>query len=191
MRSIENLRILFGNNRETPKQNLITMKIKNYVLLALFLTTTNSVFAQVDTNSELYKTILLKDSLLFTIGFNTCDISQFDELLSDKFEFFHDTDSISNKKEFIYSMRNGLCSSPDTYQSRRELVKESTEIYPLYKNEVLYGAIQMGIHRFYETYKGKKETFASTAKFTHVWLLENGLWKLTKALSYDHQTLTP
>ena len=159
-------------------------------LLTLFITlATFSAFAQVDKNSDLYKTILAKDSLLFNVGFNTCDISQFDTLLSDKFEFFHDTDSISYKTEFIYSLRNGLCISPKTYQSRRELVKESTEIYPLYKKNILYGAIQMGIHRFYETSKGKKETFASTAKFTHVWLLEKGLWKLNKALSYDHQTV--
>jgi len=148
-----------------------------------------SVFAQVGKKSELYKTIISKDSLLFNVGFNTCNISQFDNLLSDKFEFFHDKDSISYKKEFIYNLRHGLCNSPATYQSRRELLNESTEIYPLYKNKVLYGAMQMGTHRFYETIAGKKETFASTAKFTDVWLLENGLWKLTKSFSYDHQTI--
>lgn len=62
----------------------------------------NSCFAsaQTDPNSNLYKTILSKDSLLFNIGFNTCDIAQFDSLLSEDFEFFHDTDSISNRKNF-------------------------------------------------------------------------------------------
>ena len=63
--------------------------------------------AQVESSSELYKTILSKDSLLFNIGFNTCDIAQFDSLLSEDFEFFHDTDSISNRKEFL----NGIASS--------------------------------------------------------------------------------
>ncbi len=162
--------------------------MKHYLLLTYLLITTSSVFAQVDKNSELYRTILSKDSLLFTVGFNTCDIKQFDVLLSDKFEFFHDKDSISYKKEFLYNLRNGLCKSPGTYQSRRELVKENNEIYPLYKNKVLYGAIQLGTHQFYETIAGKKETFAGSAKFTHVWLLENGIWKLTKSLSYDHQS---
>jgi hypothetical protein len=108
-------------------------------------------------------------------------------LLSEKFEFFHDKDSISHKKEFLYNLRNGLCKSPTTYQSRRELVSESTEIYPLYKSKVLYGAIQTGNHKFFETIAGNKETFASSARFTHVWLLENGIWKLTKSLSYNHQ----
>lgn len=165
---------------------------KHLLCLCLSLLST-TFFAQVTQSSELYKTILSKDSLLFNVGFNTCDISQFDNLLSEKFEFFHDKDSISYKREFIYNLRNGLCISPTTYQSRRELVTESTEIYPLYKNETLYGAVQMGIHRFYETIAGKKEVFASTAKFTSVWLLENGLWKLNKCLSFNHETpkITP
>lgn len=143
--------------------------------------------AQTDPNPNLYKTILSKDSLLFNIGFNTCDIAQFDSLLSEDFEFFHDTDSISYRKEFLNGIRNGLCKSPDTYQSRRELIPGSTEIFPLYKKGKLYGAIQHGEHRFYENMKGKPEQFASTARFTHVWLLENGVWKLNKSLSYDHQ----
>lgn len=87
---------------------------KNSILICLFLTTL-SAYAQVDKNSNLYKTILSKDSLLFNIGFNTCDISQFENLLSEKFEFFHDKDSISYKKEFLYNLRNGLCKSPTTH----------------------------------------------------------------------------
>jgi hypothetical protein len=112
--------------------------MKKISLVILFFIFTNSVFAQVDKNSELYKTIISKDSLLFTIGFNTCDIRQFENLLSDEFEFFHDKDSISYKPKFLYNLKNGLCISPTTYQSRRELVDGSTQIYPLYKNEVLY-----------------------------------------------------
>src|SRR5262249_421878 len=40
---------------------------------------------------------------------------------------------------------------------------------------------------FYAQEKGRPEYLTSTAKFTHVWLLENGKWKLSRALSYDHQ----
>jgi len=163
------------------------MKKKTTGLLC-FLLSTFSVFAQVGKDSELYKTVLSKDSLLFNIGFNTCDISQFENLLSENFEFFHDKDGISHKTDFIYNLRNGLCISPKSYQSRRELVAASTEIYPLYKNKTLYGAIQMGIHKFYETIQGKTETYASTARFTSVWVLEKKQWKLTRCLSYDHQT---
>jgi hypothetical protein len=157
------------------------------LLVTCFIGATNLVSAQLETNSDLYKTILSKNNLLFQVGFNTCDIAQFDSLLSEYFEFFHDKDSISTRKEFLNGIRNGLCKSPSTYQSRRELIPGSTEIFPLYKNGKLYGAIQHGKHHFYENSQGKPERFASTARFTHVWILENGLWKLSKGLSYDHQ----
>ncbi|WP_300664283.1 nuclear transport factor 2 family protein [Fluviicola sp.] len=153
-----------------------------YLILTSFF-----VSAQVDVNSELYQTILSKDSLLFQVGFNTCNVTQFDALLSDKFEFFHDIGGISDKTKFLSDLKTGLCKSPETYQSRRELIPGSTKVFPLYENGKLYGAIQYGEHRFYETMSGKEERFASTAKFTHVWILENGVWKLNKSLSYDHQ----
>ncbi len=160
------------------------------LFFAITILLTQFVFAQVDKDSELYKTIISKDKLLFDVGFNTCNITRFEELLSDKLEFFHDKVGISDKKTFLEGFRNGLCRSPGTYQSRRELLDGSTEIYPLHNGDLLYGAIQTGIHRFYETESGKKEVARSTAKFTHVWQLENEKWKLTKGLSYDHQLPT-
>lgn len=157
-----------------------------YIFLFYLILTSFFVSAQVDTNSDLHKTILSKDSLLFQVGFNTCDISQFERLLSEKFEFFHDIGGVSDKTKFLTDLKNGLCKSPETYQSRRELIPGSTQVFPLYENGKLYGAIQYGEHRFYEFMNGK-ERFASTAKFTHVWILEDGVWKLNKSLSYDHQ----
>ncbi|MFI0431454.1 serine hydrolase [Mariniflexile sp. HMF6888] len=140
--------------------------------------------AQVDKNSELYKTILSKDSLLFDVGFNTCDVKQYENLLSENLKFYHDKDGISDKTKFLYDLKNGLCKSPETRQVKRFLVKESTEIFPLYRNGVLYGAIQNGEHLFYES----KESEPGSAKFSNVWMLENGDWKLTTSLSFGHQS---
>jgi len=162
--------------------------MKHYYLFALIALLPIFSFGQVVKTSDLYPSILINDSLIFEVGFNKCDINQFENLLSDSFKFFHDKDSISDKSSFLRSLRKGLCGSPETYQSRRELVKASTEIYPLYKNEAIYGAIQTGTHKFYEKIADKKEVYASTAKFTHVWILEGGKWKLNTSLSYDHQT---
>ncbi len=142
--------------------------------------------AQLEDTSALYKTILKQDSLLFNIGFNTCNLKIFENSLSADFEFMHDKDGILSKEGFINAFKNGLCNSPETYQSRRELIPESTEIYPLYNNNILYGAIQTGSHRFYEKSKNQQETFASTAKFTHVWNVEKGEWKLKRSLSFNH-----
>jgi hypothetical protein len=157
------------------------------LFICCFLTISSLASAQVDKGAVLYTTILAQDSLLFTIGFNTCDISQFEKLLSEHFEFFHDKSGISDRNKFLTDLRNGLCKSPETYQSRRELIPGSTQVFPLYNQGELYGAIQYGEHRFYEKMSGKPEQFASTAKFTHVWIVENGNWKLKSGLSYDHK----
>ncbi|WP_264553299.1 class A beta-lactamase-related serine hydrolase [Flavobacterium sp. N2038] len=174
--------------------NLIFIPLK-ILLLGILLFCNQTVSSQEEKNSELYKTIMSRDSLLFNVGFNTCDVSQFENLYSDQFEFFHDRDGISNKAEFLYNFKNGLCKSPETYRARRELVPGSTQIYPLYKKGVLYAAIQTGVHRFYEISAKKNEpllkkneTLGDTARFTHVWVLENNEWKLKRSLSYDHQS---
>lgn len=158
-----------------------------YLFILYLITVSLFSSAQVEESSVLHKTILEKDSLLFNIGFNTCDISQFEKLLSENFEFFHDKSGISDRKKFLADLKNGLCKSPETYQSRRELITEKTLIFPLYNQGELYGAIQYGEHRFYEKMEGKAEQYASTAKFTHVWIIEDGKWKLKSGLSYDHQ----
>lgn len=158
-----------------------------YLFILYLITVSLFSSAQVEESSVLHKTILEKDSLLFNIGFNTCDISQFEKLLSENFEFFHDKSGISDRKKFLTDLKNGLCKSQETYQSRRELITEKTLIFPLYNQGELYGAIQYGEHRFYEKMEGKAEQYASTAKFTHVWIIEDGKWKLKSGLSYDHQ----
>jgi CubicO group peptidase (beta-lactamase class C family) len=154
-----------------------------YFLLIISSLTT---FGQVDKTSALYKTIKEKDSLLFNLGFNNCDIKQFENLINENFEFYHDQSGITNsKEEFISGIENGLCKLP--YKPRRILSENKTEVFPLEKNGVLYGAIQTGIHNFYAVEENKSEYLTSVAKFSHVWILENGDFKLSKGLSYDHK----
>ena len=157
------------------------------ILVGILLLQFHIGFSQEEKNSKLYKAIMSRDSLLFNIGFNTCDVSQFENLLSNNFEFYHDKDSIQDRTLFLKNIRKGLCGSTKTYQARRDLVPDSTEIYPLSKNGVLYGALQIGIHQFFESTPEGKDKFGSTARFTHVWILENGIWKLRRSFSYDHQ----
>src|SRR6201996_4259680 len=165
------------------------MIIKNLLFVCLCLTA--SILrsnAQTIDQAQLFKILEEKDNRLFNIGFNTCDISQFEQLVSNDFEFYHDESGTNPSKEsFIADIKNGLCHGGG-YQSRRELVKGSLQVFPLYNNKVLYGAIQTGKHRFYENEKGKPERFASIATFTHLWQIENGDWKLARVLSYAHET---
>jgi hypothetical protein len=139
-----------------------------------------------DLPSGLTQIIRTQDSLLFDVGFNTCDVSQFERLLSDDFEFYHDKSGITpTKAAFVAGIRDGLCTNP--YHPLRKLVQGSETIYPLYDGATLYGAIQVAKHRFYEQVDGIPQ-FRSVARFDHLWLLENGEWKLKRSLSYDHQT---
>jgi len=143
----------------------------------------NKVTAQTSKDSALYQTILQQDSLLFNVGFNTCDVSQFQKLLSENLKFYHDKDGISDKSKFLFNIKNGLCKNPDTRQVKRFLIKGSTQVFPLYKDGILYGAIQNGENFFAENPLNP----SGIAKFTHVWQLENGVWKLATSLSFDHQ----
>jgi hypothetical protein len=155
---------------------------KQLIILIITLTAISAV-AQVHKNSDLYKTILANDSLLFEVGFNTCDIKQFENLLSDNLKFYHDKDGISNKTKFLIDLKKGICNDIQNRKVKRFLVKERTEIFPLYKDGVIYGAVQNGEHMFSE----KRESQSGIAKFTNVWELENGVWKLTTSFSFDHQ----
>lgn len=135
---------------------------------------------------SLFATLSSKDSLLFQVGFNRCDLRQFEDLLSDAFNFYHDeAGPTPSKAAFIKDIRDGLCKLP--YKPVRRLVPNSMRVYPLKGSGVLYGAIQEGEHAFYASEAGKPECLTSTARFMHLWSLEKGEWKLTQALSYNHR----
>ena len=44
-----------------------------------------------------------------------------------------------------------------------------------------------GEHRFFQLLPGKPEKLVEVALFTHVWKKEEGGWKLTRVVSYDHR----
>ena len=95
-----------------------------------------TTFGQVDKTSALYKTIKEKDSLLFNLVFNNCDIEHYENLVSENFEFYHDQAGITNSKaEFISGIKNGLCQL--SYKPNRELAENKMEVYPLEKNSIL------------------------------------------------------
>jgi hypothetical protein len=159
---------------------------KTALLITLNLLIFNFLKAQVATDSDLFKTLAEKDSLLFNASFNTCDTNLLRGLVTADLEFYHDQSGyIKGANTFIENTANGLCKL--SYKPRREVDKASLQVFPLKKNGVLYGAIQSGKHRFYAKEKDKAEYFTSVALFTHVWILENEAWKLERVLSFNHQ----
>lgn len=142
--------------------------------------------AQIDRGSQLFLTLKANDSLIFDIAFNTCKTERFQEVLSADFAFYHDQSGITpSYQDFVEGIKSGLCGG--NVNSRRELEEASLEVFPLNDEGKLYGAIQQGVHRFYNQLPDGKETLGSTARFTHLWLLEGDSWKLSRVLSYDHK----
>lgn len=122
--------------------------------------------------------------MFFEDGFNKCNILVYNCIISDDIEFYHDKGGITNgKASFIASVKNNICNAKN--RIRRELAKGSRKVFPLESNNELYGAVQTGVHSFFvqENQARKK---VGTAKFTHLWLLQNGVWQLKGVLSYDH-----
>ena len=153
------------------------------ILLLSFQITT----AQVETTSELYKTIKEMDSILFENGFNKCLISDIEPFISEDLEFYHDQGGItSSKEEFLMTIRQNICSNQEQ-KPIRKLMGNSLEIFPLNANGVLYGAIQNGIHEFFIKETNKEPYLTSTAKFSHLWIKDSDTWKLKRVLSYNHK----
>lgn len=162
--------------------------MKSILSIILGLFTIASMSAQVGAESDLYKELKSRDSLLFDLGFNQCKIDEFEHFISEDLEFYHDQGGLTtNKEDFLNAVKNNICSNPDK-KPIRELIKGSLEVYPLYENGKLYGAIQKGIHDFYIKEPNKELYKTSSAKFTHVWILENNDWILKRVLSYDHKS---
>ncbi len=162
--------------------------MKKVILVVFSIFTVNNVFAQVDQDSDLYKQLKSRDSLLFDRGFNKCEISAFESFISEDLEFYHDQAGLStNKEDFLEAVRNNICGNPEI-KPIRKLVSGSLKVFPLFENGELYGAIQQGVHDFYIKEPQKELRKTSSARFTHVWILENNEWILERVLSYDHKS---
>ena len=47
-----------------------------------------------------------------------------------------------------------------------------------------YGAVQLGVHRFFSPIDASEPV--GLAKFIHIWRNQDGKWKITRVISYDH-----
>jgi hypothetical protein len=140
------------------------------------------------THAEIERQILAHDRILFEDGFNHCRLAPLAAILAEDLEFYHDLAGPSFGPEpFLDAMRRNICSASGDGKPIRRLDQASVEVHPLYRNGELYGAIQTGAHAFYLG-RGEAARLTSTARFTHLWLLDGEGWLLARVLSYDHET---
>lgn len=142
--------------------------------------------AQEAKNSELFLALKKQDSLLFEKGFNQCDLIYLDSVIHKDINFYHDQGGIQNRALFFEAVKKNICAGAGP-KPVRKADPESLAVFPMYSNGKLYGAIQHGTHRFYLREPGKADIPTSTARFTHLYLLENGKWMLKEVLSYNHR----
>ncbi len=129
--------------------------------------------------SELYNTIASLDRAMFD-AFNNRDFIVLQSFLSEELEFYHDLGGITNYSQNIEAFKKAFASDR---KLRRALVAGSMEVYPIKD----FGAVQTGVHRFYVTEKGQQEKLSSEAKFVNLWQSRNGVWKITRIISYGHR----
>lgn len=154
------------------------------IFLFLFLSIGN-LKAQIDKNSPLFLELKKQDSIFFERGFNNCDIVYLERSVDDNLKFYHDNGGFQDKKLFLERTKQNICGNPNQ-KPIRKVIESSLEVFPLYNNGELYGAIQSGEHRFYIREKGKQDALGGQAKFTTVWTKKDGNWMMSDILSYDH-----
>ncbi len=125
------------------------------------------------------------DSIVFEEGFNKCNLVELEQTLHSEIEFYHDVGGFQEKEEFMINIKNNICSN-NSQKPIRKLVEGSLEVFPLYNQEILYGAIQNGTHEFWIKEPNKEIYQTGIAKFSTTWLLIEGDWKMKNVLSFDH-----
>jgi len=129
--------------------------------------------------AELTQTVAALDTKLFD-AYNHCDLKTLGAMVSDDLEFYHDqTGLMVGKAPFLEAMQKNICG-----KVQRTLVAGSMEVYRLKG----YGAVEIGVHRFRQP--GHPEEGEGEAKFVEIWKNTDGVWTLTRVISYDHGSLT-
>lgn len=126
----------------------------------------------------LFATVAALDTKLFD-AYNHCDLTTMGAMVTDDLEFYHDKTGLAvGKQPFVEAIKNNICG-----KTQRTLVPGSMEVYPLKG----YGAVEIGVHRF--SHPGHPEFDPGEAKFITVWQNKDGVWKISREISYDHQAL--
>jgi len=130
-------------------------------------------------DDALTATVAKLDTEMFN-AFNTCDkpgqLDKYASYFDPKIEFYHDNGGVTWERDvMIAQTAKNVCG-----KYRRELVPGSLKVIPVKD----FGAIATGSHTFCQFGSNKCE---GIAEFTLVWRLRDGVWQVTRALSYGHR----
>jgi len=147
-------------------------------LFSLFISC--SLFSQekkvAQTSQDLFNEIAHMDSVMFD-AFNTQNMTKFKSLFTEDLEWFQDNGGLISYDTVFNNFENTFKKE---FKLTRTLVQGTLEVHPI-KN---YGAIEIGSHQFRHIENGKEEI--GTFKFLMIWKKENGQWRISRVVSYDH-----
>jgi hypothetical protein len=155
--------------------------MKNLVLFLLGILICVGAVAQnekkeVISDNELYKKIASLDSMLFN-AYNSKNLDLMKTFFTKDLEWYQDNGGLINFEQVFINFQSIFNRE---YDLKRNLVKESLEVHPIKD----YGAIEIGKHQFKHIENGKLEV--GTFKFLMIWKNDNGNWKISRVVSYDH-----
>ncbi len=157
--------------------------MKNLILLLLTLTICTSGFAQTQdkikvetTQTALFNEIANLDSSLFE-AYNSKNLDLMKTYFTKDLEWYQDNGGLIDFEK-VFSNFQSIFNRD--YDLKRNLIKESLEVHPIEG----YGAIEIGKHQFKHIENGKLEI--GTFKFLMIWKNDNGNWKISRVISYDH-----
>lgn len=142
--------------------------------------------AEIPQGPALIEAVTASDAAFFALFFEGCDPDRLATMVTDDFEFFDDRGGLmtTTGAAFVeqYRTRCEARRAPDGWRTRRELVPGTLHIYRMNA----YGAVETGEHLFYEAHGDGPLALAGRARFSQIWKLEDGRWKLARVFSYDH-----
>ena len=161
----------------------VYLHMKNLILLLLSCLIYSSVSAQNQTEKkvaitekELFSKVANLDSSLFA-AYNTKNLDLMKTYFTKDLEWYQDNGGLLDYEK-VFSNFQSIFNRD--YNLTRNLIKESLEVHPIEG----YGAIEIGKHQFKHIENGKLEI--GTFKFLMIWKNDNGNWKITRVISYDH-----
>jgi hypothetical protein len=171
--------------------NLAAANMKQIALLMLALAGTNPAFAAEKSVDEIAAEVLRAESALYRAVFDDCDADQLSAIVAPELEFFHDKGGqvARSGPEFVSAIR-GSClnqrAGKET-KTRRELIPGSMVVHRMGN----YGALAVGMHRFFHLPPGAAEIPTEQARFANLWRFDKESWLLARVFSFEHQPFQP
>jgi len=157
--------------------------MKNLIILCLSISICSTALAQSQTEKkitviekQLFDKVAKLDSSLFA-AYNSKNLDLMKTYFTKDLEWYQDNGGLIDFEK-VFENFNSIFNRD--YDLKRNLIKESLEVHPIEG----YGAIEIGKHQFKHIENGKLEI--GTFKFLMIWKNDNGNWKISRVVSYDH-----